>query len=75
MIHGQSTETLAGKNSGSRNHHCAFSVPYSPCSMLLRAGFAGSDSYCYNNVNYHNCISDLEAQKGFHLVSKEGCYD
>ena len=74
MIHGQSTEALAGKNSGSRNRYCDFSVPYSPCRMLLRTGLAGHHSRRRAGYCWPRRLQDLEAQTRFELVGKEGSH-
>ena len=74
MMHGQSTETLARKNSGSRNYHCAFSVPYSPRRLLHRSSITGHHNCCYANYSRDRCLQDLEAQARFQLVEKEGFY-
>lgn len=74
MMHGQSTETLAGKNSGSRNYHCDFSVPYSYLRLLYRSGITGNNNCCYANYSRDRCLQNLEAQARFQLVEKEGFY-
>lgn len=74
MIHGQSAETLARKNSGSRNCHCGLSVPYSPSRLLLRPGAAGNHNRCCDNNCRVHCLQDLETQARFQLVKKEGSH-
>ena len=74
MIHGQSTETLAGKTSGSRHYHCGFSVPYSPCRLLHRTGITGHHNCCYASYSRDRCLQNLEAQTRFQLVKKEGSH-
>lgn len=74
MTNGQPTETLAGKNSGSRNYHRGFSVPYSSRRLLLCASITGfNNRYCDNNCRVH-CLQDLETQARFQLVKKEGSH-
>lgn len=74
MIHGQSAETLARKNSGSRNYHCGLSLPHSPCRLLLRPGATRHHNRCCDNNCRVHCLQDLEAQARFQLVEKEGFY-
>lgn len=71
MIHGQSTETMAGKASGGRNNHCGVHVPYSPRCLLLRPSAAGHHNRCCDNNCRVHCIQDLETQARFQLVKKE----
>lgn len=74
MMYGQSTETLAGKTSGSRNRHCDFGVPYQACCMLLCASITGFSNYCYNSCNRDIGLPDMEAKARFQLVEKESVY-
>ena len=74
MKDGQSTETFVGKASGSRNHYCDFSVPYSTRRLLLRPSAASHRNYCYANNSGIRCLQDLEAQARFQLVEKEGSH-
>ena len=59
MTNGQPTETLAGKNSGSRNYHRGFSVPYSSRRLLLCASITGFNNCCYANYSRDRCLQDL----------------
>lgn len=74
MMYGQSAETFAGKTSGSRNHHCDFSVPYSTCRLLLRSSAAGHHNRCCNNYCRIHRLQDLETQARCQLVKKEGSH-
>lgn len=74
MTNGQPTETLAGKNSGSRNYHRGFSVPYSSRRLLLCASITGFNNCCYANYSRDRCLQNLEAQARFQLVKKEGSH-
>lgn len=74
MMYGQSAETFVGKTSGSRNHHCDLSVPYSTRRLLLHSSAAGHHNRCCNNNCRIHRLQDLEAQARFQLVKKEGSH-
>ena len=74
MINGQSTETMAGKTSGSRNHLCAFSVPYTARSLLPHTSLASPRHHCYSFNSRSHCLPDLEAQTRLRMVTIGGNY-
>ena len=74
MINGQSTETMARKTSGSRNHLCAFSVPYQIGCLLSFTGLAGARHHCYSFNSRSHCLPDLEAQTRLRMVTIGGNY-
>ena len=74
MINGQSTKTMAGKTSGSRDHLRAFIVPYQVSRLFSYAGLAFSSCHCYSYYNRGHCLPDLEAQARLRMVKKEGNY-
>ena len=74
MINGQSTKTMAGKTSGSRNYLCTFSVPYQVSRLFSFAGLAGFSRHCYSCYSRSHCLPDLEAQTRLRMVTIGGNY-